>query len=349
MPIIVRFFVIDLFRLREGFFVCEKNKERKYPMKYFVGIDQGGTKTDVLIGDENGKLLARHIGPGWDEDFFGVQISCAEDALKQCNLSVSDVYAFASSMTGIDNDDGQKWCENTFREKVNNERAFVNNDSFGTWRSATKSRPSCALAVGTATALNFFHENGTCTNVSDAILGEYQSGWALGHRAFERACASAIGFWESTALTENICVFAETKTLEEAFIKTDYGLNSDALSYHLFAPYVLSAAVKGDKVSIDIIDNIGCGLAGFVRAGIVQFGWYSRDIQLVLSGGVLKGGNGIMENVIREALTDIPNLTIFRAQYEPVYGALLLAYDEYNAGVDVKVSVEDVLRFNLKR
>lgn len=46
-------------------------------IKYFLGIDLGGTKCDVLIGNENGKVMIRHTGTGWnDDDFIGGQIDC---------------------------------------------------------------------------------------------------------------------------------------------------------------------------------------------------------------------------------------------------------------------------------
>ena len=318
-------------------------------MKYFAGIDQGYTKTDVLIGDENGRLLARHIGPGWGDDFFGVQTACAENALSQCGLKLPDVYAFVSSMTEIDTDDIQKKCEADFRERVSNKNSSVYHDSYGAWRTGTNRRPSGAMSLGSGVALAFFHENGSLTNLSDLILWEYQTASTLGLRAFGRACAAALKYWEPTLLTENICEFTETSTLEEAFAKTDCGSDISAMQYQHFAPYVFAAAEKNDKVSIDLIREIGTGLAGYIRSGIKNLGWEDREVPFVLSGGALKGKGYILENVIRENLSGIPNLNLIRARYEPVYGALMLAYDEYHPETAPSVSSEDIQVFNLYR
>jgi hypothetical protein len=56
-----------------------------------------------------------------------------------------------------------------------------------------------------------------------------------------------------------------------------------------------------------------------------------------------------MEKIIRNSLSDMPNLTLFQAEYEPVYGALLLAYEQYNDRIIPNITNEDIAKFNLKR
>ena len=34
-------------------------------MKYFAGIDQGGSKCDVLIGNEHGDIIDRYVDAGY--------------------------------------------------------------------------------------------------------------------------------------------------------------------------------------------------------------------------------------------------------------------------------------------
>ena len=36
-------------------------------MRYCIAIDGGGSKTDALLFDERGHILARRVGPGGNE------------------------------------------------------------------------------------------------------------------------------------------------------------------------------------------------------------------------------------------------------------------------------------------
>ena len=42
-------------------------------MRYFVGVDQGGSKTEILLGDENGLIVDKLSGFGYSafiQDLF---------------------------------------------------------------------------------------------------------------------------------------------------------------------------------------------------------------------------------------------------------------------------------------
>jgi hypothetical protein len=102
-------------------------------------------------------------------------------------------------------------------------------------------------------------------------------------------------------------------------------------------------------VALDFVNQVGTGLAECIRAGIKDLGWENREIPFVLSGGSFKGNGHIMAKIIKDSLSDFPNLILFQAEYEPVYGALMLAYEKYNNGIVPELSNEDILKFKLKR
>ena len=221
-------------------------------MKYFVGADCGGTKSEILIGDETGKLTGKYIGAGYlefatdlhaklqtgsiDAEKFNSEfiskyleqtIKHLDDALAQSNLGLSDVHALFASMAAINGGDMQMNFEKDLRGKMSNQNVSVRNDMYGAWRAGTDKYPSGVIAIGTGTNIMFFDENGSSTSVEGKI--KYQAARALGFRAFMHACYSAIDLLEPTMLTEHICEFAKTKTLEEALAKTNYGSDINSL------------------------------------------------------------------------------------------------------------------------
>lgn len=329
-------------------------------MKYFAGIDQGGSKTDILIGDENGTLIDRYTGCGYSEflkdikdnqDFhtryLDQQIRYLTELLNKNNLSLSDVYAISASVATVNSDDIKNYYEADLREKLSNPNVAVYNDMYGAWRAGTNKLPSGIMAIGTGTGIMFFDDNGNPTDLAGKI--KRQAARELGFRAFLHACFSALGCLEPTILSENICRFAQTSTLEEALKNTKNGQDINALPYQHFIPYIYDAAIKKDRVAQDFINEVGTGLAVCVREGIKNLGWENKPIPLILNGGAFKGNGYIMETIIKESLNDLLNITIHQAEYEPVYGALMLSYDKYNNGLFPKTSEDDINRLNLKR
>lgn len=77
-------------------------------MRYVLGIDQGGSKTHVVIADQEGNLLgmgksygACHSSTSLE---YAVQaiIQAADQAISGCGLLKEDVTAVLGGLTGID-------------------------------------------------------------------------------------------------------------------------------------------------------------------------------------------------------------------------------------------------------
>lgn len=341
-------------------------------MKYFVGIDHGGSKSEILIGDKNGKLIDKYTSSGYIEFAMELQekylkpenldvqtynsefiskyaeqlAKYLESILTINNLELSDVYALFGSMAGIDGGDIQMNFETEFHKRISIKNVAICNDMYGAWRAGTNKRPSGVLAIGTGTNIMFFDENGGSTSLEKNI--KHQAARELGWRAFWHTCFSAVNWLEPTILTEKICEFAETSTVEEALTKTNHGRDTTLL-YQFFVPHVYEAAEKKDRVAVDFVNQVGLGFAECIRTGIKDFGWENREIPLVLNGGSFKGKGYVMEKVIKDSLADLPNLKLFQSEYEPVYGALILAYEKYNNGVIPQMTNEDISKLKLKR
>jgi N-acetylglucosamine kinase-like BadF-type ATPase len=329
-------------------------------MKYFVGVDQGGSKTEILIGDENGTIIDKCTGFGYCEflkelqdnsefqiKYIEQQIKYLENILCKNSLELSDIYALTACMATVDSDDMQISIENGLRKRISIQNISIYNDMYGAWRAGTDTLPSGVMAVGTGTGILFFDENRTSTSLTGNI--KHQAARELGYRAFLHACFSALKILEPTILTEKICEFAQTSTIDEALKKTNNGKDINALSHQFFVPYVYDAVLQNDRVAEDFVNEVGSGLAECIRIGIKDLGWENRKIPLVLSGGSFKGKGYVLEKVIKDHLDDLTNLTLFQAEYEPVYGALLLAYDKYNNGIIPQITKKDILKFKLKR
>jgi N-acetylglucosamine kinase-like BadF-type ATPase len=189
-----------------------------------------------------------------------------ENLLCKNNLEYSNVYALTACMAAVNSDDMQISIENDLRKKISIHNITMYNDMYGAWRAGTDKLPSGVLAVGTGTGILFFDENRTPTSLTGNI--KHQAARELGYRAFLHACFSARQILEPTILTEKICEFAQTSTIEEALKKTKNGQDINALSHQFFVPYIYDAVLQKDRVAEDFVNELGIRLAECIRTGI---------------------------------------------------------------------------------
>ncbi len=77
-------------------------------MRYVLGIDQGGTKTHALVGDELGHILGAGCDEGSCHSVNGMDHamraagSAARMALERAHIAADDLAAVAAGMTGVD-------------------------------------------------------------------------------------------------------------------------------------------------------------------------------------------------------------------------------------------------------
>lgn len=328
-------------------------------MKYFVGIDQGGSKCDILVGDEYGNLIDRYINVGYstfinivktNEEFYNKcveqQIYYMSILLNKHQIESTDIYALAASSALINNDDIRLNYEKALFRNTKAENVTVYNDMISAWRAGTNTYPSGVIGIGTGTGIVLFAENHKSINLAEKI--EKQANRELGFRAFFHACYSALQMLEPTILTEYICKFAETNSIKEALEKTNRGQDINALHYQHFVPFVYEAVLKKDRVAEDFINEVALNYTECIRTGIYEMQLEKTPFTLVLNGGAFKGNGYIMENLLRKHLSDLVNISIIQSEYEPVYGALMLAYEKYN-NFSPNIKKEDISKYNLKR
>jgi N-acetylglucosamine kinase len=91
------------------------------------------------------------------------------------------------------------------------------------------------------------------------------------------------------------------------------------------APAVLAASEEGDALAQEIVTGATRELALTARAVIANLGMEEQVFDLVLSGGIFKGSSRLVESVGREVRAFAPRASVGLPQYEPAYGAALIA------------------------
>ena len=329
-------------------------------MEYVLGIDQGGTKTHALVGDDTGNILGVGCGAGSCHSVEGMDhaMNAVRDAVRQAldmaGVDARDLAAVAAGMTGVD------WPEEAglLREALARtlgvvaERIHVVNDCIIALRAATSNPRACVLCAGTGLNCAVRDGRGGEYVFGFYITDEDQGGMALAQRALRAVFDAESGVGEPTSLTQRCLDAAHCDDVDELLRrKVERGLEKPVLNR---IPIIVGEeALRSDAVSARILERFGRDEAAYAVAAIRRMGLEREPVDVILSGSVFKCKAPMLLQAVRDAILEAaPYARIIESALEPAIGALLLALDDLGVGdADiVRRHIErDARRFNMVR
>ena len=309
-----------------------------------VAVDGGGTKTDVVVLDLDGALLARRRGPGACPQVIGVPAALAvvdtlvrgvladvagggDPVLVQVGVYLSgldlevEIEAMGTALAGL------PWvtsCE---------QPVIVENDTFALLRAGTPSREAVAVVCGTGINCVARRADGATARFPalGRISGDWGGGWELGERALWHSARAHDGRGPWTTLTTLIPDALGRSTLMEVIEDLHLGrLPTSVIS--TLAPLVLAASAQGDVVAGSVVDRQGDEIVALVAAALRRLDLTGAPVPVVLGGGVLAARDARLIGRIESGLALVaPRAHPDVVAAPPVLGAALLVLEACGA------------------
>jgi N-acetylglucosamine kinase-like BadF-type ATPase len=309
--------------------------------EFVLGVDGGTTKTIALIADLNGNILAAARGDGCNWTGSDVEIpmlvvtGVAKEALQQANVLPQNVSLGMFSLAGAD------WPEDCERRttvlvKANiARRIIVKNDAFGGLRAGTRLPYGVVIAAGTGANTAIIAPDGR-----EWAFGYYQTdGGAsdISEEAIRAVLRAEDGRGPSTLLTDMVLKQFQFSCVDD-LLKALVAKKVDRVTQFGLCPRVFEASCSGDEVASEIIVRHGLILAEYAVAAISRFGMLRDEFDVVLAGSVFKGAGPLLIDTITMAIHRVaPHARVLRSCFEPVVGAILLAYDALHLPVSESI------------
>lgn len=302
-------------------------------MRYVLGIDQGGSKTHVVVADTTGRILgmgksygACHSSTSVDYAVNAI-MDATMQALKQSHLTMEDMSCVVGGLTGIDWDYEAELLSEEIQKKFQKAKIKIVNDSIIAMRAATRKQKCGILCAGSG--LNCAVQNGKeCFVYGFYIPDEYQGGGSLGKRTLQAVFDSHMGLIERTTLTERLLGYFRVDTVDELlFMQVKDKIRGRD---YLYLPIILEEEARaGDKIALDIWIHFGKVIVNYLTVRMEKMGILEENVDIVLSGSIFKCKIEQFQNVVQKELRNkVPNANIISAKYEPVMGAVFMALEE---------------------
>lgn len=326
-------------------------------MKYVMGIDQGSSKTHVIIGDDKGNVMGLGKSHGACHSSTGIEYAmhavreAMEEALLQAGLKVSDMDTLAAGMTGVDWEFENKLLAEKLTELTGIAHVTVVNDCIIAMRAGSTHRYGAVLCAGSGLNCAVRDRYGKEFVYGFYIDDEYQGGAALGRACVKAVTNAYVGMEDETMLTDMLLKKFSCRNVDELLMKkvTDKLTLQDYLSLPIDLE---EAAHLGDKRAKEILYHFGGQFGKYVAAAMKKMDMLEYETEVVLSGSIFKCREPELRGGVADYLKEAAPLTkIVDAVYEPIVGAYLLAIEE--TGSNVEFDIKNIERcssqFGLKR
>lgn len=255
-------------------------------MKYVIGVDAGGTKTEAIAYDIDGKVIAKSI------QGFGNLLNNVDDALFNIESSVSEIISTLGSKSlqgvyvgaaGCEVGENAKLIEKRLKQHINVD-IKVMNDAEIALKAMLKGCNGILTIAGTGSIV-FGINNGISSKCGGwgNLLGDEGSGYQIVISAIKRMIKEEEENLPQSKLTKAILEELKINSVND-ITEFVYSVTKDEIASltHIIA----KLAREGDKISEKILVEQGVELAKTVERLYKRLNFNNCSIGLV--GGVIR-------------------------------------------------------------
>lgn len=298
------------------------------PMKYFLGIDGGGTHTTAWLADANLTPLARvKAGPS---NPVKVGTANAErelakayrKALREARIGPSKLHGVCAGLAGGDSAPIQRSILRWMRKAIPARAHLVTTDAAVTLAAALGESEGIIVIAGTGSIAFGRDRKGGILRVGGwgNQFDDAGSGFDMGRKAIAAALRAHDGRGKATRLAPAICRELHIRTIAQA---VPMALSPQQIAA-LF-PIVKQQASAGDAAARRLCLDAAADLAELATTIITRLRWKRRAVPVVCSGGIFQSSSLIRRAFTRRIQECAPQARVSLLKREPVEGALLLA------------------------
>ncbi len=279
--------------------------------RVMIGIDGGGTKTELCLLGERGNVLARECLGGSNPNIYGIEgtVATLKKGIDALTVRENGVCAIFAGIAGCGVESNHRAVLSALKKAYPGMQIEVRNDAYNVIYSTPYFERSMMAIMGTGSVV--FAK----TPHDFARLGGWGylfdngfSGYAIARDAVMAALAAEDGSGEDTVLLEMLKKKLNGGIFES--IPKIFALSQDALAS--FAKLVFAACRAGDAVAKSILQARAAQLRHLLECAAAR---YDVGDRVILAGGLLKDRDIVLSLLDTEKFTyEIPSLP-------PIFGA----------------------------
>ena len=304
-------------------------------MKYYLGVDVGGSKTHALIADETGQALGFASGGGgnWEGVGYDGLTRVLQDVIgrstEQAGIKSGQLSGAGMGLGGYDWPSEHQDHLNAIHKVISPDcpLEIVNDATLGILAGATEGWGVSVVAGTGCNARGWsrdHHRQGRAVGGGSRWSGEYAGGYDIVARAMQAVSFEWLKRGPATALTQLFMAHFSAPTLDdlvEGVYLHRYEFDS------LLVLKVFEIARQGDPQAQAVMHWAGHEL-GEMAVGVINQLAIQSDLFEVVLIGSLHGNSSILDTSLQETILAVaPHASFVRLTVPPVVGGVLLGME----------------------
>ena len=294
--------------------------------KILIGVDGGGSKTEFVMFNEDGRIFNRIVLGGANPNTYGMEACCnimkaGLDKLLNQGMNVTGVFIGCAGFMSGNNAELVK----TALKKIYPQLIIDCGSDILNIIGCGSNRDRCIAAICGTGSIVYANDYGKLYRVGGGgcLFDKYGSGYDIGRETLYVSLQDRDGIGEKTCITQMV---------EERLGTTVWNCipelyKKDSAFIASFAPIAFEAYKRGDKVAKEILEANSAYLAKLINYTAKT---YQCGNIVTISGSILSK-NTIFIELLKQKVD--PALIIEVPEYPPIYGACVRACEilEVNA------------------
>ncbi len=299
-------------------------------MPYYLGFDGGGTKTECVLLDGAGRVLAQGVaGPsnplrvGFDPAFAALN-AAAESVLSAAHFEARQIGGVCLGLAGAGRPQVVERVTNFLEQGFPGADVHVTTDLEVALEAAVGGGAGVVLVAGTGSAAYGRNASGQTVRVGGwgPWIGDEGSAFDIGRRAVAAAAQARDRSGPATLLADRILAALDCPSWEE--LPERVAKNADEVFPRVF-PLVVEAAKVEDNVARGILLATAQGLARLASSVVGQLDLGGEEFLLSKAGGVFGRSSWLDAALDVELARAAPFAKIELLRVPPAVGAARLA------------------------
>lgn len=303
-------------------------------MRIKIGVDGGGSKTEIVVLDPTGRVLRCLRKPASNYHLVGMEQAVRHiiEGIREA-LQEETVEGIGISLAGIDTSEDWKIMAGGLKGALivlaqetgvpfKDLPVVLENDVFGALMSVQGNFSGNVLAAGTGAVALGINPEGKVIRVGGwgHLIGDEGAGYSIGHQALIAMMASFDGYGPKSILETKI---TEHLGLAQVQDISDWLYLNKSLTKEIAAlvPVVVEAASMDDFISKKILERSGRAL-GLLTMALLR---KTQSSEIGMVGGIRNIWEWLEQSFLNTIQEDFPNLQILKPKYPPSVGAALLS------------------------
>lgn len=303
-------------------------------MPYFIGLDGGGSKTSVVITDDQANVIgtarsgpSNHLRVGISDAVRAI-ITAVHDAVAAADIRLEDVEFAYCGIAGSDHPTHRGQMIDALRNFFPRDNFTVDSDARIALTGAVGLGAGIIVIAGTGSVA--FGRNEASLEARAGgwgpTLGDEGSGYSIARRGLSAIVRAHDGRGPRTLMTSLLCSYYAMCEPDELPIFV-YAPTTHADDIAIYCRVVVDAAKEGDPVAHEILESEGAELGRMIIAVARRLDMLRSTFPVAYVGGAFHAGPvllGPMSSILAEAA---PGARLQNPAEPPVIGAARMAIE----------------------